>query len=190
VNFFDGPSEKLDTRWRKSFQIKCTWMYFDNYLNETKTWRFLLKLISILFRFFFISNMQLKCHKHTHLLARYLFPTIWKFFKDFAILLLHPMQFSMGRNRVMNELCALFAASWAFKISWFSPKNSERTDGIHILSLSFSPLPQSPLRYPRLSLILPSYSFVTLFATACPNDRRFRGSQARRRECICISFVQ
>jgi len=83
-------------------------------MKRLKTWRFLLKLISILFRFlFFISNMQLKCHKHTHLLARYLFPTIWKFFKDFAILLLHPMQFSMGRNRVMNELCALFAASWA-----------------------------------------------------------------------------
>lgn len=139
---FYEPSERVDTRWRKSFQIKCT--YFDDCSQKPKNMKIFitikayLNFILISFLYFYICDFSRYCC------------CIWR------------NSFNVGQNQDSwscvhclrhREPCQNFPI--------FAKKNGEKTDNIHILSLFLSPLPQS-LRYSRLSLILPSCTLSLL----------------------------
>lgn len=143
---FYEPSERVDTRWRKSFQIKCTSTIVRRSL---KIWRFLLrlKLISILFWFLFYISIYATSRGIA--VASDAILSMWV------------------RTKIPGVVCTVCGIVSLVKISRFSLQKTAKKPIISTSSLFFSlflsPLPQS-LRYFRLSLILPSCTLSLLLS--------------------------
>lgn len=140
---FYEPSERVDTRWRKSFQIKYIILPRISMIIRRKPRNVIfiktrLNFIILRFIIFFLSATRMS---QTHIPTRALFISfnLKIFLRLLAILLLHLMQFSVGQNWDSwtsyvhclrhREPCQNFL---------IFASNSERTDSIHILSLSIS----------------------------------------------------